>query len=83
MRSHETFSKIFVKMKVLKMATFEKIFFFTFKAISNDRRPTSRSNQWILSLRMLRKDFQKVWFEEAWELTFQSIEKLATLKKFT
>ena len=52
-----------------------------FWAVSSDRHLTSWSNQWIWRLSTFMKNFQKVWFENAWELTFQTLFKSASESK--
>ena len=55
---------------------------FTFGSRSNKCQQRAQLFQWIWRLWMLLKNFQKVWFEDAWEITFQSLLKLATQRKF-
>ena len=62
-------------VKQSKNGDFLPIYFFTFGSVSSDLRPTPLSNQQIWSLWALIVHVQKVWFEDAWELTYQSIPK--------
>ena len=75
---HETFYSFHVKQS--KNGDFLPIYFFTFGSVSSDLRPTPLSNQQIWSLWALIVHVQKVWFEDAWELTFQRLAKSAAPK---
>ena len=59
---------------------FSPIYFFTFGSASSDLRPTPLSNQQIWSLWALIVHVQKVWFKDAWELTFHRLAKSAAPK---
>ena len=68
--------------KIIKMAQILPKKNFTFVSRSNECQQRAQLFQWIWRLWMLLKNFQKVCFEDAWEITFQSLLKLANQRKF-